>query len=588
MNKKISIKNVITFYAKEKMPLYYLTVIFSAIYGILSVIPYYLIWQIARELIINGTSADKNKIVSYAIYIFISQIIGIIVSFSGLMASHLLAFRIEKNIRHNAINHLLSLPIGYFENEDTGRIRRMIDDNASKTHTFIAHMFPDIASSTVIPILFIIMILSIDYRLGLLCIAGVIIGMANMFSLMGPKTKELMGEYMQSSENLSINGVEFIRGIPVVKVFNQSVESFQRFYASIMDYDEKAKFFVNFCKKPMIFYTLSLFMPTILLGPLTMILIRHSSSPLELLSKSILYILMSMLLHSVLMKLATVSEAKNMFFISIEKLNDIFENKQMPNMNIEKTNQEGISFENVSFTYMGKETPAINDISFNFEKNKTYALVGASGSGKSTLLELIGRFYDIDKGSIKIDGQDIRSIDEDILLSKLAIVFQESKLLKRTLRENITMGKNYSDDEILNAIKLSGCEDILSNMKNGLDTMIGEQGTYVSGGEAQRISIARAFLRNPDILLLDEATAYADPENEHKISESIEKLKQGKTCIMIAHRLNSITNVDKILIMQHGKLIDSGNHEELMQNSPYYRQLYENYSKSIKWRVANA
>jgi len=444
---------------------------------------------------------------------------------------------------------------------------------------------PDMASAVVVPILMIVLILVVDIKLGIICLLGIAFAMASMSMMMGPKTKKLMEEYMTTSENLGISGVEFIRGMPVVKVFNQTIESFQKFYSVIMDYDEKAKFFVNYCKLPMTLYTLALYLPTILIGPITIILINGADQPLKLLTDSILYIIISMNLHSSLMRLAILSESRNQFAVTMQKLDTIFDLDPIKEFDYDKKDESGIVFDQVTYTYTGKDTPALSNISIHFEKNKTYALVGESGSGKSTLLNLIGRFYDIDKGQIRLNGVNIKSIKESELMSKLAIVFQENKLLKMTLRENICMGRDYSDAEITSAIEASSCQNILARMDNGLDTIIGQKGTYISGGEAQRISIARAFLKDAPILLLDEATAFADPENENKILKSLEKLKANRTTIMIAHRLNSIKNVDEIIVMKKGQILDKGKHDYLIDNCAYYKDLYKNYSKSIEWRV---
>ena len=583
-NSEISISGVVNQYGGDKKYCYPLSILISSFSGIVAVIPYYFVWKIAMELI-TSDHVNIRLIKTYALWIFISQVIGILTGLLSQAFSHLLAFRVEKNIRKRAVSHLMKLSIGYFENEDSGRIRRKIDDNASKTHSFIAHIMPDMASVVVVPILMIVFILVVDIKLGIICLLGIAFAMASMSMMMGPKTKKLMEEYMTTSENLGISGVEFIRGMPVVKVFNQTIESFQKFYSVIMDYDEKVKFFVNYCKLPMTLYTLALYLPTILIGPITIILINGADQPLKLLTDSILYIIISMNLHSSLMRLATLSESRNQFAVTIQKLDTIFDLDPIKEFDYDKKDESGIVFDQVTYTYPGKDTPALSNISIHFEKNKTYALVGESGSGKSTLLNLIGRFYDIDKGQIRLNGVNIKSIKESELMSKLAIVFQENKLLKMSLRENICMGRDYSDAEITSAIEASSCQNILARMDNGLDTIIGQKGTYISGGEAQRISIARAFLKDAPILLLDEATAFADPENENKILKSLEILKANRTTIMIAHRLNSIKNVDEIIVMKKGQILDKGKHDYLIDNCAYYKDLYKNYSKSIEWRV---
>jgi len=585
--KKTGIRQVVRRFGGGREAFYYITLAASALSGVLIVLPYYFIWKLAGEIILRYESLTPEAIRKYALLIFVTQIIVILSGVLANICSHLLAFRVEKNIRRQAIAHFLELPIGFFENEDSGRLRRLIDDNASNTHSFLAHVFPDIMAATVAPLALLALIIMIDWRFGLLCILGIGAAMFFMQTLMGEEAKNYMADYMASSEALSVNGVEFIRGIPVVKVFNQTVESFQRFYQTIMNYDQKAKFFVNYCKKPMLRYTLSLFAPTLLTVLLAIGLIGGAENPRQLFVNALFYVMTSLLLHNLLMKFAMVSEAQGMYQVTFQKLDELFAQAKMPVLPGEHRAEEGIVLEGVTFTYPGKPQPAVKDFSFHFAPNKSYALVGASGSGKSTLLRLMARFYDTDSGSIRLNGTPVTALPEEELLSRFAIVFQESHLLKTSLRENITMGGSFSDEEIHQALRLSAAEDILARMPEGLDTKIGSEGTYVSGGEAQRLALARAFLRQAPILLLDEATAFADPENEHKIQAALQKLKTGKTTIMVAHRLNTVQEADQILVMQAGSLIACGSHDELMKNCSYYQNLYQEYQRSIEWRVSN-
>ncbi|MDO5716669.1 MAG: ABC transporter ATP-binding protein [Tissierellia bacterium] len=580
-----SIKSTIMKFAREKSHLYYVTLITSALNGILSVIPYYFIWKILRELVVHFDSIDGHKIIWYGIYIFGSQVLGIIMNFSALLASHYMAFRVETNIRKKSVAHLLTLPIGFFENQDSGRLRRIIDDNASKTHSFIAHIFPDSAAAFSVPVTLFVLMFIINYKLALVCVMGVVLGLLCLMRMTRGDGTKIMEEYMKASENLNINGVEYIRGIPVVKVFNQTVESFQRFYAAIMEYDEKAKQSVRYFQTPMVLYNVALNLPAVLLIPVCILMMGQTEDPLSLFVECIFFLIMSLMLHTTLMRLMTISEGQNIYRVTLTKLHEFFEEKGRTVIPSEKREEEGIVFDHVHFTYPEKTTEALSDIHFHFEKKKSYALVGASGSGKSTLVSLIAGFYSLDSGEIRLDGENIASIPQNELLSKMAIVFQQSSLLKQSLRDNIAMGLQVGDEEILHAMEQSQCTDILDRMDRGLDTMLGTKGTYVSGGEAQRIALARAFLRNRDILLLDEATAYADPENEALIQQSIDALKREKTTITIAHRLNSIKDVDEIVFMDRGKIVATGSHDTLMEKEARYRELYEEYSRSIAWKA---
>ncbi|MDO5715538.1 MAG: ABC transporter ATP-binding protein [Tissierellia bacterium] len=581
--KKINIKSIVNDFAPEKKHLYYLTFVASAVSGIMQVIPLYIVYELLKEFIQNTMTMER--VIQFAIYIFITQVVGVLGNFGALLASHYLAFRVETNMRKEGVHHLMTLPIGFFQNEDTGRLRRIIDDNASNTHTFLAHIFPDMTSAMVIPILLIIFILTIDIRFGLLCIFGIIAGFIFLGSIMKSDMRELMDAYAATGEKLNISGVEYIRGIPIVKVFNQSVESFQRFYEAIMEYHDRAMDLVFRFKRPMILNTISLMAPAILMGPVALYFMRNSDRPLALFVKAIFYIMISFLLLNSFMKVTSINEFQQSFRVSVEKLQNILDLESAETIEAAEVDSEGVLLKNVSFTYPNRVDKAVNHVSFHFKKGKSYALVGGSGSGKSTLIKLIARLYDVDNGAIYVEGKDVRSYEMEELLDRMAIVFQETSLLKGSLRENITMGGHYSDEAILKAIKDAQCEDIFERMNNDLDTFIGTKGTFVSGGEAQRIALARAFLKDSKILLLDEASAYADTENEVKIRKSIEKLKKDKLTISIAHRLNSIKDSDEILVLEEGRVLMSGSHEELMIKSEEYQKLFNEYKNSITWKI---
>ncbi|MDO5714420.1 MAG: ABC transporter ATP-binding protein [Tissierellia bacterium] len=584
--KKITIKSVIKKFAPEKKHLYGVTLVTSGLAGIMQVIPFYLVYKLIEELLLQNMNLGMERVREYAIYIFVTQVMGILANFGALYASHSLAFRVETNMRKNGVTHLVTLPIGFFQNEDTGRLRRVIDDNASQTHTFLAHIFPDMTSAMVIPLLLILIIVFVDLRLGFVCIIGIVLSFVFMGSIMAnSEMREKMNDYATSGEQLNISGVEYIRGIPIVKVFNQSVESFQKFYESIMDYDRRAKDLVFGFKRPMIFNILSLNAPAILLGPIALFLLQGDAHPKELFVKAIFYIIISFLLQSAFMKVTTINEAQQQFQVALNRLEDILALEPGKVEEHPSVSEKGVLLKDVVFTYPNREEKVLDHVNFHFEKGKSYALVGGSGSGKSTLIKLIARLYDVDQGGIYVEGKDVRSYEMEDLLNHMAIVFQETSLLKGTLRENITMGQEYSDQEVLQAMKNAQCMDIYERMDKNLDTFIGTKGTFVSGGEAQRIALARAFLKNSDILLLDEASAYADTENEEKIRKSIALLKKNKLTISIAHRLNSIKGSDVILVLKEGSIIASGSHNELMENSREYRELFNEYKGSIDWKI---
>lgn len=593
--KKNGLSETVRRYGKGRKSFFYTTLLFSAIYGLSSILPYYFIWKIINALVRGAISQslDTSLIVHYALWIVASQLIGLIVYFIALASSHILAFRVEKNIRKEAMAYVLELSLGFFQNHDSGVLRRLVDDNASKTHGLIAHVLPDVTGAMVVPVCLVVVLFLVDWRFGLLCVSGVAIAFFNMATLLQGSARLMMDKYAQASESLSANGVEYIRGIPVVKVFNQTVESFKRFHDSILDYDKHAKNFVNFCRPAMSRYTVSLYAPVLLLPLLCIFLMPGSVQPVELFVKCLFYVMIAILFYTSLMRTMAINEQLNVFNVTLARLDTIFSQNKMIVKEEQKKKEEGIVFENVSFTYPSKDEVALKDINLHFEKGKSYALVGKSGSGKTTLVHLIARFYDITQGSLRMDGKELRNIENDELLKELSIVFQMNKLMKNTLRENITMGGDFSEEEIKDALEKAGGQDILERMEQGLDTMLGTKGTYLSGGEIQRVALARAFLRKSKVLLLDEATAYADPENEEVIQQSIKKLREEEkqresVIIMIAHRLNTVKDADQIILMDEGRILEQGSHKELMERCETYRKMYEEFTRSIEWRVKHA
>lgn len=585
---RMKLKQVIKQFGGNKAFLMPISLLVSGIGAVAGVLPYYFIWKLISELILHFGDVDQKKIFNLAIIIVASQIVSILLNISAGLISHAIAFRVESNIRRQSVQHILRLPLGYFDRNETGRIRKIIDDNASLTHSFLAHMLPDLANVIVTPITLLALLLTVDIRFFWLCLGGFVVAGVAMSIMMTKEGKNFMVQYMKSLENLNSEGVEYVRGIPVVKVFNQSVRSFKRFYSAIMEYDKYATGFVIYCRKGMLLYALAFHLVTMLIGPLCLALIKGSSDPVGIFINAIFYIIISLLFNTTIMKTLTISETINQFEISVGKIKEILNEKTVEIKDVPKKDEEGIVFDNVRFSYSGSDRNVLDGIDLKFEKGKIYALVGLSGSGKTTLISLISRFYDVTEGAIRIDGRDVRSIPEAELSQKVALVMQENAILKDTLYENITMkDKSKSREEVMRAISESGSEDIVEKLSDGIDTKLGVKGSYLSGGEIQRMAIARAFLKDSSILLLDEATAYADPENEHKIRKAFESLKKDKTTIMIAHRLNTIRDVDEIIVIDNGKIAAKGSHDDLIVNSPEYKKLYEEFAKSIEWRVDN-
>ncbi|MDO5695826.1 MAG: ABC transporter ATP-binding protein [Eubacteriales bacterium] len=584
--KQPGMKDVLYTYGSDKKYLYYIVIITGLLTGITRVLPYFILYGLIRDIVLHGTTLGIAGILQPVIWLALTQLAGAIMAFISQHTSHVLAFRVERNMRAAGMRHLMKLPIGFIQNEDTGRLRRILDDNASKTHSYLAHNFPDATASMVAPVVLIVSLLVVDIRLGLICLATVGLTLISFKFMFGEKTRNRMMDFGRSAERLNVAGVEYIRGIPVVKVFNQSVESFQKFSEAIDTYDGLARGLVFGWRLPMVAATVSLYLGPVILGPVTLLMMRGAEDPVELMLKGIYYILISFLLYTAVMGLMTVSESKNQFLMAMGGLNEIL--TLQPQEKKEETkgrDARGIVMENVTFCYPNRTDAVLKNISYHFEYGKSYALVGASGSGKSTLLKLMARLYDVTEGTVYVNGRDVVSMAPEELLQQMAIVFQETSLLKASLRENVTMGCPATDEAIMQALRDACCEDILARMPDGLATFIGTGGTFVSGGEAQRIALARAFLKGSDILLLDEASAYADAENEAMIAESLERLKGGRLTVSIAHRLSSIRDADEIIVLKDGRIEAAGSHEMLMANCDIYRNLYEEYSGSVAWQI---
>lgn len=563
----------------------------AALGAALGVLPYFFVWRLIKQLLISYETLSWTLIGQSAGIIFLTQVAAACLNLYASVLSHKLAFRLEKNLRREQMAHLLDLPPGRFAHTKSGRLRRLIDDNASRTHQLVAHLMPDTAAAFTGPLVLLILILTVDIRFGLLCIGGLILAVFSLSGMMSQGNKERMEKYFIAGEELGATGTEFFRGIPVVKVFNQSVHSMRAFVKSIQDYSDLCLAFSFGSRIPMIFYTVSLCLPTLAVMPLAVRLMGKGDEPLVLLSSCLFYVVVSQLFNGAFMRLMTVTSATKSYELVGERIYEILSEKPLPVISgkaetiSEQDKDFDISLRGLDFTYPGREEKALSGIDLRFEKGKTYALVGASGSGKSTLIKMIARYYDPDEGAVYLHGRDIRGLTEDELYRHLAIVFQENKLFKASLRDNLCMGRDYSDEQLLEALEKANATDILERFNEGLDTMLGTRGTYLSGGEVQRVAIARAFLKPAEILLLDEATASADLQNEARIYESLERLKEGKTTLMITHRLNNVQHADRIIVMEKGRAAAEGVHDELLETCPQYAALYHEYRRSLDWRI---
>ena len=569
-------------YAGKKSILFYIAMIMSAISGIMVLMPMVFIHRIINSLILNET-VDFVYVRENSIYAATFAGLGLFIYIIGLILSHVFAFEVEDNIIKSSVKKLINKPLGYFDDKESGRIRKVIISGASETHSFLAHQLPDMAMTVISPIVLFVFFFTFDWKLGLVSMVPIIIGMILMSSMMTSETKKMKEEYYEDLSDLSSQTVEYVRGIPVVKTFAQSIESFDKLYSLIIKIkDLVLKLTMSYTNKMSWFGTIST-STAFFLVPVALLLIKFNGNLANVVANSVIYFLIGPIFAVFIMRTATIKQFSYFAELALDKIENILEYDDF--IYGDKTSSDvGIEFKNVSFSY-GEEN-VLDNISFKVERGEQVALVGMSGSGKTTIARLAARFYDIKSGEILIGGINIKDFEKEALMKKIAFVFQNSKLFKMSLRENLLIAKpDATDEEIDNALINSGCKEIIKGLKNGLDTVYGTRGTYFSGGEAQRLSIARAFLKDADIIILDEATAFADPENEHLIQESFKKLSKNKTTLMIAHRLSTVVDVDKILVIEKGRIVEEGKHSDLINMNGHYKKLWDEYQKSVNWKI---
>lgn len=558
-------------------------------------IPFVCIWFVVRDLLNALTAGDISLTTHSTTYAWAAasfSVLSILLYFIALCCAHLAAFHTATNMKKAAMHHIVTLPLGYFSQNASGRLRKIIDDNAGLTENFLAHQLPDLTGAVVMPIAVIILIFIFDWRLGLCCLVPLAISVFFLKQMMGGDNAHFMEGYMTALETMNKEAVEYIRGIPVVKVFQQTVYSFKNFHAAIEEYEKYASGYALKCRIPLTGFNVALNGTFVLLIPVAgMILagVSGQASYQDVLLDFLFYSLFTPVCTTMMNRVMFASEQLMAAKSAVTRIEDILQ--EQPLAKPSKTSSKrptyaSVSFEHVSFVYPGTTEKALDDITFEVPEGKTVALVGASGSGKSTAAKLIPRFFDVTEGRILVGGADVRDIDKQTLMSKIAFVFQNTKLFKDTLLENIRAARpSATREEVLKAADAAQCTEIIARLPQGLNTVVGNGGTYLSGGENQRIALARAVLKDVPIIILDEATAFADAENEHQIQLAFEKLTKGKTVLMIAHRLSTIQNADLILVFDNGKIIERGTHESLLSANGKYASMWNDYQTSIRWKV---
>lgn len=559
----------------------------SALSALAGMLPYILIWLIVRELLEHGEITSSGNVVTYAWWAAGMAVASIVLYFAALMSSHLAAFRVESNLRKEAMRQIVRMPLGFFDINTSGRIRKIIDDNAGVTHSFLAHQLPDLAATFLVPLVAAILIFVFDWILGLACIVPVIIAMQVMGFMMNAEGRQFMKSYMTSLEEMNTEAVEYVRGIPVVKVFQQTIYSFKNFHRCIMNYNKMVFGYTRMWEKPMSLYTVIINGFVFFLAPLAILLIGYSGNYASVLLNFFLFVLITPVFSQSIMKSMYLNQALGQASEAIGRLENLVAYEHLTVVEHPQPVKEfSIQFEKVSFSYPGANQKAVDDVSFTIPQGNTVALVGASGGGKTTIARLVPRFWEATEGKVLIGGINVREIAPEELMKYISFVFQNTKLFKTSLLENIKYGNpDATMEEVERAVDMAQCREIINKLPLGLNTKIGTEGTYLSGGEQQRIVLARAILKNAPIIVLDEATAFADPENEHLIQQALKELTKGKTVLMIAHRLSSITDADNILVIDKGKIAEQGTHANLLGKQGIYYHMWNEYQQSVRWTI---
>lgn len=559
----------------------------SALSALAGMLPYILILLIVRELLEHGEITSSGNVVTYAWWAAGMAVASIVLYFAALMSSHLAAFRVESNLRKEAMRQIVRMPLGFFDINTSGRIRKIIDDNAGVTHSFLAHQLPDLAATFLVPLVAAILIFVFDWILGLACIVPVIIAMLVMGFMMNAEGRQFMKSYMTSLEEMNTEAVEYVRGIPVVKVFQQTIYSFKNFHRCIMNYNKMVFGYTRMWEKPMSLYTVIINGFVFFLAPLAILLIGYSGNYASVLLNFFLFVLITPVFSQSIMKSMYLNQALGQASEAIGRLENLVAYEHLTVVEHPQPVKEfSIQFEKVSFSYPGANQKAVDDVSFTIPQGNTVALVGASGGGKTTIARLVPRFWEATEGKVLIGGINVREIAPKELMKYISFVFQNTKLFKTSLLENIKYGNpDATMEEVERAVDMAQCREIINKLPLGLNTKIGTEGTYLSGGEQQRIVLARAILKNAPIIVLDEATAFADPENEHLIQQALKELTKGKTVLMIAHRLSSITDADNILVIDKRKIAEQGTHANLLGKQGIYYHMWNEYQQSVRWTI---
>lgn len=574
-------------YAGKRKYFSYASWVLAALSALVSLAPFYFIFNIIKEVI--KTSPDfgnaKNLIFNGWMAVLFA-VVGYLLYIAALMCSHMAAFRVATNMRKDVLNHLVKLPLGYVEEVGSGRLRKIINDSTAASETYLAHQLPDKAVAVATPVGLILFLFIFDWRLGILSLIPVALAFLIMTSMTGKKMAQKMQEYQNSLDAMSNEAVEYVRGIPVVKTFGQTVFSFKRFKATIDNYEKWVISYTKDLRIPMMFYTAAINSVFVFLIAGAVIFTKNGVTDKFLLNL-IFYIIITPVISLTLTKMMYQSENAMIVADALQRIDTVLEAKPLPEPETGKVpSDSSVEFRNVSYSYDGIKN-AVENISLNIPAGSTVAFVGPSGSGKSTLANLVSRFFDVSEGQVLVGGVDVRNIKKEILMDNVSFVFQNSHLIKGTILDNVRMARpQASKEEVMNALEKSQCMDIVKKLPNGVDTVVGTNGVYLSGGEQQRIAIARIMLKDSPIVILDEATAFADPDNEVMVQKAFSELAKNRTVIMIAHRLSTVAGADRIYVLKDGKIEEYGKYNELINNGGMFSKMWNDYRHSVDWKVS--
>ena len=565
----------------------YASWVLSAVSALVALVPFVYIWKILRDVLNAAPDyAQAVNIPHYGWMAVLFAVMAYLIYIAALMCSHLSAFRVATNLRLEVSEHLATLPLGFTETFGSGKLRKIIHESTGAAETFLAHQLPDKYNAMATPIGLLVLLLVFDWRLGLLSLVPVALGFVIMSAMTGRRMADKMRQYGNALESMSNEAVEYVRGIPVVKTFGQSVFSFKKFKATIDEYEKWVIAYTKELRMPMMLYTAAIngVFAFLIVGGL---LFTRNGVTSEFLLNLLFYIIITPVISLTLTRIMYMSENELVVADALARVDSVLDAEPVPeNDHPRHPKDASVSLKDVHFSYDGK-TDVIKGVSLKIQPGQMVAFVGPSGGGKSTLANLICRFFDVQSGSVRVGGADVRDIPKEELMDTISFVFQNSRLLKGSILDNVRLGRAQATEaEVLAALKAAQCMDIVEKFPEGIHTVIGTKGVYLSGGEQQRIAIARAMLKNAPILLLDEATAFADPDNEAKVQAAFAQLAKGKTVLMIAHRLSTVANADCIYVVQDGQIVESGTKDELCAQNGLFARMWQDYQASVQWKVA--